>query len=166
MVLMAPAHFSLRHNHLVWLAVIGAVLIVIASAVSIIINNFGGNTTQLLIGNAAFDARVAKTEDQRVNGLSGTPSLGNREALLMVFPSNGDWQIWMKDMKYPIDIIWLDDQKRVVYMVQDAQPEEPASKIYAPDVDARYVVELAAGTIQKISIRSGQAAIFDVGEPS
>jgi uncharacterized membrane protein (UPF0127 family) len=80
--------------------------------------------------------------------------------MLFVFDENGQWGIWMKDMHYPIDILWLDQSKTVVDMVENVSPATyPA--IFKPKAPARYVLELAAGSIAKTSIVVGSQASFN-----
>lgn len=115
----------------------------------------------LHMGDAVFSAQVAKTDEQRVKGLSGKTGIGVDEALLFVYDSDGKWGIWMKDMHFPIDIVWLDKDKKVVHIVKNAPPESYPYETFTPMEDARYVVELAAGTVAKKSIAIGGLAKFD-----
>ncbi len=64
-------------------------------------------------------------------------------------------------MKYPIDIVWLDKDKKVVYIVKNAPPESYPYENFTPKQDARYVLELPAGTVSKKSIAIGKEAMFD-----
>lgn len=115
----------------------------------------------LVLGDGAFQATVLRTEDERQKGLSGTNSLAATAAVLFVFPSDGKWGIWMKDMKYPIDIVWLDSDKQVIHMVKRASPDSYPDTTYVPPKNARYIVELPAGTVQSKSITMKTKAIFN-----
>lgn len=117
-------------------------------------------TTQVRLGSGAFEARIANTDALRQKGLSGTPALRNNQAMLFDFESEGRWGIWMKDMNYPIDIIWLDDEKAVVYIVRNAPPATENPITYTPKQDARYVLEIMAGAAQSNNIRVGEKAVF------
>lgn len=121
-------------------------------------------TVNLYLGNGIFDARIATNQSQREKGLSGVVKLGPREAMILVYPSDGLWKIWMKDMKIPLDIVWLDAKKKVVYSVKNASPDGSTNIVFVPTSDARYVVELPMGTIESQNIRTGQAAVFDISE--
>ena len=79
----------------------------------------------------------------------------------MKFPHDDTWGIWMKDMKVPIDIIWLNQHKRVVYIVKNASPELSTTMTFNPKEPARYVLELPAGSVDKAAIKSGNFASFD-----
>lgn len=112
------------------------------------------------LGDGVFRADIADTEAERIKGLSGTTSLRQDQALLMVYQSDSKWPIWMKDMNYPIDIVWLDSNKKVVYIVKNAPPDSYPDK-FVPNDLARYVVELPAGTTSEKNIKIGEQANFD-----
>ena len=116
--------------------------------------------TSLRFGDGVFTARVVKSQDHREKGLSGTRSLRESQAMIFVFPIQEKWSISMKGMNYPLDIIWLDDEKNVIFIVKNADPES-YPKRFSPRSDAKYVVEVPAGTVAKKSITIGTAAIFD-----
>jgi uncharacterized membrane protein (UPF0127 family) len=80
--------------------------------------------------------------------------------MILVFPSDDKWKIWMKDMQVPIDIVWLNQDRRVVYSVTNVSPDN--SDTFTPDVPARYVVELPAGTVASRNIKAGRAAVFEI----
>lgn len=117
-------------------------------------------TTMLFLGNGVFDARIASTQAAREQGLSGVTSLKSSEALIFVFPSDDMWDMWMKDMRVPLDIIWLDKDKKVVYSVKNIAADN--TTVFTPNVPARYVIEVPAGTIDGQKIKSGRAAVFDI----
>ena len=106
---------------------------------------------------------IARTPEELQRGLSGTDSLAANRGMLFVFPKEDRWGIWMKDMKYPIDIVWLDKDAVVNYMVKNAQPssynpDQPEKSIMSPDQPARYVIELPSGTIERTGIAIGDPA--------
>jgi uncharacterized protein len=113
------------------------------------------------IGDGVFTAKVVKTPEEREKGLSGTDELRKDQAMLFVFDQDEKWSIWMKDMKYPIDIVWLDKNKKIVYIVKNAPPESYPFERFAPKEEARYVLELPAGMVEQKSITIGKVAMFD-----
>ena len=141
----------------------GVVLIVLASAILLVISKFQP-TTPLYLGDGVFDARIAYTEGDREKGFGGADKITDKQALVLAFASDDKWQIWMKNMNVPIDIIWLNNEKRVVHIVRNALPDEGEKAIFIPKSDARYVVELAAGMADSNTIKVGRTAIFDVNE--
>lgn len=142
----------------------GVVIVVVAAAIAFMVSHFQPST-EVRLGSGVFSVRLAQDQTSRELGLSETTSLKANEGLLMVFDSDDTWGIWMKDMKIPIDIIWLDGQKTVVYSVKNAAPELSTSKIFKSKEPARYVLELTAGAVQEYGIKAGDKAEFKlVGE--
>lgn len=142
----------------------GVLLVVIAVAVFIILPNMLQPTTSLRLGDGVFRARIALNESDRTKGLSGVTNMNADQALVMAFPSSSKWQIWMKDMKVPIDIIWLDVNKKIVYIVKNASPVDSDSKIFEPKTSAKYVIELPAGSVDAKSIKTDSTAVFEIND--
>lgn len=139
----------------------GIALMVIGAAAVVITIKFQP-TTMLRVGDGVFTARIAYTQEARSTGLSNTSELPERQALIMAFPSDGMWGIWMKDMNYPIDIVWLNSDKKVIYTVKNAPPEGSTKVVYVPISPARYVIELPAGTVERVNIQSAHMGVFDI----
>lgn len=140
--------------------ILSVVVLIIAAVATIILPQIIDDTT-VKLADGQFHAHIAKTEEQRQKGLSGISTLSSNQALLMVFPTSGRWQIWMKDMKIPIDIVWLDSDKEVIYIVEDALPKSSTKVLFSPPTDAKYVIELSAGSVVSKAIKVGQSAAFD-----
>lgn len=116
------------------------------------------------MGDGTYQARVARTLDERTQGLSGTASLDYPSALLFVFEQSDTWGIWMKDMNYAIDIIWIDEGQRIVHIVEEATPRSYPDTTFAPSEPARYVIEVPAGSVARDTIEIGQRVSMEVGE--
>ena len=119
-------------------------------------------TVEVRTGSNVYHVWVANTDEQRVQGLSGVKQLSPNGGLLMDFEQNGAWGIWMKDMLVPLDIIWMDEKKKVVYIVKNVPPEQATSSVMRPKSAARYVLELPAGSVDKSAIKTGQTLEFTV----
>jgi uncharacterized membrane protein (UPF0127 family) len=91
--------------------------------------------------------------------LGGADRLASNEG--MVFDCGGPTaKIWMKDMRFPIDVLWLDTKGVVVHMESSLQPNT-YPKMYGPDAAARYVVELPSGIIAKKAVYVGMELRID-----
>ena len=158
------------HRHLRWLhkdklstvVALFALLLIVVVGLSLA-QRFTEPRTTLYLGDGVFATRVAATDADRQVGLGDTASLADNEAMLLAFARDAQWSIWMKDVEYPIDVVWLDDQRRVVHIVKNMPPSSYPDS-FSPDKPARYVVELAAGTVEKKAIRIGTTARFDMPE--
>jgi len=140
--------------------IVGIVALVVYSAIAYMVTNFRP-TTEVRVGSGVYHLMIADDEVERVQGLSGVSSLKPDGGLLMRFDSDDTWGIWMKDMKIPLDIIWLNKDKKVVHMVVNASPELSTDATFTPSAAARYVIELPAGSAAKAAIKPGVTASFD-----
>jgi hypothetical protein len=102
---------------------------------------------------------LADTEALRKKGLSGRESLAQDEGMLFIFPEDGKYAFWMRDMRFPIDILWLSDTGAVVYMVQNVSPETYPEN-FAPYDPARYVLELPTGWAREHNVQIGDIVRF------
>ena len=142
----------------------GLVIVLISLVVAYMLGNFR-STTRVDLGSGVYQLWTAESEATREQGLSGVRSLPAFGGLLMKFDTDQKWGIWMKNMHFPIDIIWLDKNKQVIYIVRDAQPDDSANRtVFTPKEDARYVIELPAGTVKDAGIRPGMTAQFNHGD--
>ena len=93
-----------------------------------------------------FKIEVMSSPGDRARGLMFRDSLPEGYAMFFVFEQPGKLAFWMKNMKFPIDILWLNDQERVVHIEPNVPPCVKAScPAYSPPVDALYVLEIPAG---------------------
>jgi uncharacterized membrane protein (UPF0127 family) len=138
---------------------IGVCLIIIAELLDSprIITRFAksGNVEDLYRGTVridgiTFDVLVADTSSTRSRGLAAVDMLTSREGMLFIFDQSGTHGIWMKDVKYPIDIIWISENFRIVDIKKNAKPES-YPEVFRPSKPARYVLEVPAGSIDAYS---------------
>lgn len=138
----------------------GLAALLIYSVVLYVVANFQP-TTEFRAGSGVYNLQVADTEAKRVQGLSGVEELKSNGGLLMKFDTDEKWGIWMKDMKIPIDILWINSEKKIIYIVKNASPELATDTTFVPKTNARYVVELPAGSVEAAGIKTGTDAKFD-----
>ncbi|MEK6821028.1 MAG: DUF192 domain-containing protein [archaeon] len=98
----------------------------------------------LTIDEAEIAVEIADTLAARARGLSGRRALAEDAGLLFVFDTADYHGFWMKEMNFPIDIIWFDDDWRVVGITPNATPQD-FPKVYQPPAPTRYVLEVNAG---------------------
>lgn len=156
---MSAKSASIVQRIIVWVIVLG-VLAGVGYCVWTVANQMNKKYTTVDIGKGTFRAEVANTDETRARGLGGRQELGKSEGMLFVTEKDGDIPIWMKDMRIPIDIIWLDAKKKVVHVKRDAWPDNEPHEVYHTPVPARYVLELPAGSAKEHSIKPGVTARF------
>lgn len=108
----------------------------------------------LLLGNTPIRLEIAETQPKRILGLSGRASLPDSNGMFFIFPQSGKHGIWMKDMRFPIDIFWLDGSYKVVDLKKDASPKS-FPKVFWPKSDAKYVLEVNSGLSDSQNIKIG-----------
>lgn len=151
---------SQRKNALSWGLIILVLILVGAAAYYILLPQIQPHVN-VHIGDGLFVTKVAKTPEEREKGLSDTYELRRDQAMLFVYDRDDKWPIWMKDMKYPVDIVWLDKDKTIVYIVKNAPPESYPYEQFVPKEKARYVLEVPAGSVGQKKITIGAKAAFD-----
>lgn len=109
---------------------------------------------------AVYKVWLADTDAKRTQGLSGVEKLNINGGMLFVYDTNSECGIWMKDMLIPLDIIWLDQDKQVIYIKEKVGPELSTDEIMKPRVPCRYVLELPAGSVKGSAIKQGQQVKF------
>jgi len=104
---------------------------------------------------------VADTLKKRRLGLGKRTSLKKDWGMLFVFENRKRYHFWMKDMQFPLDVIWLDNH-RIVHITHNAKPaiyrDEP--EIMASPVPVNFVLEIAAGRAEKLRLKTGQRMKF------
>ncbi len=108
--------------------------------------------------NSVFSVEIADTEIERNLGLSGRESLAKGSGMLFVFDEPAVYGFWMKDMNFPIDIIWISGNK-IIGWEENVNPEPgiPDSdlKRYYPPEAIYMALEVPAGTVSSENIGVG-----------
>ena len=110
-----------------------------------------------------LQVEVMVKDGDRAMGLMFRPSLPEDRGMLFVFEELGFHGIWMKNCRFPIDILWLDEKLRVVHRYEGAPPckTEPCP-VYEPLQQALYVVELSAGQARREKVSLGATLSFQL----
>ena len=146
-----------------WLILIIGLAVVLVALVASYAFSMMRPTVGVRVGQSGiYELWLADTDASLYKGLSGVEELPGNGGLLMDFKSSGYHGIVMRDMKVPLDIVWLNEQKRVVYIVKNASPELGESKIFTPIDPARYVLELPAGSVSNSVIKKDDKAQFEL----
>lgn len=116
------------------------------------------------IGDGVFRAQVADQDTEHQTSAKKMAKLGRENAMLLVYDKDGSWPISMKDAEAPIDAVWLNEKKEVVYIVKNIPPESYPFDTYESKNEARYVLKLPAGTVDDKKIVVGTTATFNEDE--
>ena len=120
--------------------------------------SYSGQVEQLIIDDQAYLVAFAQTAAQQTQGLSDTACLPPDNAMLFIYDQPEVSAFWMKDMRYSLDIIWLDDAGKIISIAASATPES-YPQTFQPSAPAKYVLEVVAGEAQRRGWQPGQTLI-------
>ncbi len=112
-------------------------------------------TTQIKISEKLITVKISDTETKRELGLSGRQSLPTDTGMLFVFDQPGIYPFWMKEMNFPIDIIWFDADKKIIDLSENLSPQS-FPKSFSPKSPAQFVLEVPANFIIENQIKIGE----------
>ena len=116
---------------------------------------------RIMLAGVVLTVELATTPEQQQMGLSGRASMPADRGMLFVFNQEGEWSFWMHEMNFPLDIIWFNANRQVVFIEQDLPPCTPqACPIFTPPVNAMYVLEVNAGFVKANGVSVGESFTF------
>ena len=110
-------------------------------------------TTNMKLGQAQFQIEIANTDPTRELGLMKRDSMPNNHGMIFVFPDETPRAFWMKNTRFPLDIIFLDHDGKIVSFKQMKAYDLTSIPSDAP---AKYAIELNFGVIQAAAIKVGE----------
>lgn len=146
-----------KNKKIIWILFILLILTVINS--DRIYNLFSHQEKTILIADRNFKVEIADTEAKRERGLSGRKNLDSNTGMLFIFDHPDFYNFWMKEMNFPIDIIWLDQNKKIVDLTENLQPTT-FPKTFTSKIPAQYIIELKTGEIKNQQLKIGQQVKF------
>jgi uncharacterized membrane protein (UPF0127 family) len=117
---------------------------------------------RIVVNGFEILADVAITAEDQIKGLSIRDQMNENEGMLFAYDEPSRQSFWMKDMKFPIDIIWLNRMGSIVHIEESLRPcvsslECPS---FSPNENAQYVLETVAGFAQKHKLKIGTDVNF------
>ena len=116
-------------------------------------------TTTMRVGGRSFVLQVADDDATRERGLSGRRILARDGGMLFAYNQSGQYCYWMEDMRFSLDMLWLNASKQVTYIKSDATPGSYPQQ-FCPPSPSQYVIELNAGTARAVGVHIGQTINF------
>lgn len=119
--------------------------------------SFFQKTPKAVINSQTFNLLLAKTDKEKRIGLSEKKSLPENSGMLFVFEKPDYYSFWMKEMQFPIDIIFIKENK-IVTIYADLKPpktQDESLPIYKPAEPADMVLEINSGLAQKYNLKKG-----------
>jgi uncharacterized membrane protein (UPF0127 family) len=115
---------------------------------------------KVCIKNACISAEIADTEGKRTRGLMFRKGLGGDAGMLFVYEKNVRPSFWMKNMRFPLDIIWIDKDHRIVDVVSDVQPCTDDCALLVSDREVQFILEVESGFVRRHNIKLGELVEF------
>ncbi|MFA5004494.1 MAG: DUF192 domain-containing protein [Candidatus Saccharimonadales bacterium] len=139
--------------------ILGSLLIIVAVFALLAPSLFyQPSTAKLAVGNREISLEIASSDAARQKGLGGRDTLSKDKGMLFVFAQPAKQCFWMKDMRFSLDMVFLDAQKRVVSIYPDISPRTYPNNFCADN--AQYVIEMTAGQAAALGLRAGQSLSF------
>ena len=102
----------------------------------------------------------AITPEERSTGLMYRNSLGKNAGMLFVFEQDKMPNFWMKNVKFPLDFVWIDGEKRIVDFTENVPVCTDYCPGYSPKSNILYVLEVNKGFVAENMLKTGQKADF------
>ena len=146
---------------MVWKIFLIIILIIAAGLLIYSYCKKGKQEPQVCFKNHCFSVELALTSEEKSRGLMYRESLAKDRGMLFIYEEEGEHSFWMKNVLIPLDIIWLDKDKKVVHIAENFQPclDLPCPSI-KPDGPAKYILEINAGLASEIDLSVGDELEF------
>lgn len=110
------------------------------------------NVAPVILKNNVFYAEIVSNQKDLERGLGGRSDLCEKCLMVFRFPASGRYSFWMKDMLFPLDIVWINKGK-VVHIEKSVQPSFTGT--LTPEADADIVIEMNAAKTENLGINVG-----------
>jgi len=135
-------------------------IIAVAIVISIFVFPFPKKIAAVELSGAKVKAEIADNPLTQTKGLMFHKPLAENEGMLFKFGHEDYYSFWMMNVSFPIDMIWISSEKKVVYIAEHAEPCFLNCKLYTPDRKAKYVLEVKDGFVKRHEIKVGDAIKF------
>lgn len=140
--------------------VILVVIVVSAGSIAYFVSQ-PAKGVRIVLSGVVIDVELATTAAAQEKGLSGRDSMSANHGMLFVFDSENYWGFWMHEMRFPLDIVWFDSNRRAIFFEQRLQPCTPnACPVFTPTAKAMYVLEVNAGFVATHNVLLGDTFSF------
>jgi len=118
------------------------------------------NRRPVCIKDACIRAEVARSPQQKAEGLMFRKKLSKDEGMLFVFDQDGIYPFWMKNMNFSLDILWVNQEGQIVEIRKNVPACSLDCEDLIPQKKARYVLEVCAGFTDAHGIEVGERLRF------
>ncbi|MCF7866523.1 DUF192 domain-containing protein [Candidatus Woesearchaeota archaeon] len=112
------------------------------------------------INEKCFNIEIVNTPETRQIGLMNREYLPENEGMLFIFEKSGNYPFWMKNTLIPLDIIWINQNKKIEKIMSATPCKEEPCTIYDPEKQALYVLEINANITAEKNMKEGDTIEF------
>ena len=114
------------------------------------------NLSEVCINENCFLVEIVDTDKSRATGLMYREEMDDNRGMLFIFDDLAVHNFWMKNTLISLDMIWVDEDYKVIYVEKMAQPcEEDPCEVYGTNAPSKYVLEINGGLSDQLGINSG-----------
>ena len=127
----------------------------------------GASQPWVEVGGQRYAIELADDDAERARGLMFRDAMASDQGMLFIHDAEEPQAYWMKNTKIPLDILYIDDDRKLVAQQRDVPPCSlgDACPSYPSDAPARYVLELNAGEAARLGLKDGAEVRFGPGIP-
>ncbi len=136
--------------------IISALIIILLLVLFFPYQSLNSNSNNVCIRSKCFKAELAETSEKHQKGLMFREYLDQNAGMLFIFEEEEIYPFWMKNTLIPLDIIWINKDKEIIYIEENVPPckADPCLS-YSPNKEALYVLETNANLAEKYSFKEG-----------
>ncbi|MEK7519248.1 MAG: DUF192 domain-containing protein [Patescibacteria group bacterium] len=108
----------------------------------------------------SYNFSLVDSREKRAQGLSGRNSLPENTVMLFDFETDDICGIWMKDMKFSLDLIWIDSNFKIIDFKEEVALSTYPT-VFTPISFCRYLIEVKEGFIKENNIALGDNVLVD-----
>jgi len=113
-------------------------------------------TNSVCVGETCFEVEIVDSLETRTQGLMFREQMDKDRGMWFVFEESKIYPFWMKNTLIPLDMIWVDEDLKVVAIIESAVPcEANPCRHYNPETEALYVLEINGGLASEYELRVG-----------
>lgn len=153
---------AIRKEVGVGILITGIILIVVAAVVALILPSITSPTVDVSIGNGIFKSRIAKSQPERDALMSEVSKVTGSNSLLFAYPDEGKWSVDVSGIKDPVDVVWMDSDKKITTIYKNASSALVKSGRLTASAMVKYVMILPSNSINLMAIGIGKVATFQI----
>jgi len=117
-----------------------------------------GNGTEII-------ATIAESSEDRSKGLMYKKALDDNTGMLFIFEKEGFYSFWMKNVMFPLDILWFDEELDIIHITEDIPPcNSETCEVYVSPNPSKYVLEVNSNFVRNHNINIGDRVSFNINK--